>query len=59
MAGREVVVPDEKDLAELERILLDRDADAALEFLKRAIWERVRQARRGRLDPRQPMGPLP
>ena len=59
MASREVVALDELDLAELERILLDRDADAALEFLKQAIWERIRQARRGRLDPRQPMGPLP
>jgi len=59
VASREVVALDELDLAELERILLDRDADAALEFLKQAIWERIRQARRGRIDPRQPMGPLP
>ena len=59
MDGKLVITLDEWDLVELERIVLDRDAEAALEYLRRVVWERVRQARRGRLDPRQPMGPRP
>jgi len=59
MAGRSVIALTEEDLAELEQIVLDRDTEAALEYLKRVVWERVERARRGRLDPRQPMGPMP
>ena len=58
MADRSVIALTEGDLAELEQIILDRDAEAALEYLKRVVWDRVQRARRGRLDPRQPMGPL-
>ena len=58
MADRSVIALTEGDLAELEQIILDRDAEAALEYLKRVVWERVERSRRGRLDPRQPMGPL-
>ncbi len=59
MGDRIAVAFDEEDLAELERIVLDRDAVAALEYLRRVVWERARLARRGRLDPRPPMGPHP
>ncbi len=59
MTDRLVVTLGEDDLAELEEIILDRDADAALEYLRRVVWERAQRARRGRLDPRKPMGPLP
>ncbi len=59
MGNRTAVAFDENDLAELERIVLDRDAEAALEYLRRVVWERARLARRGRLDPRQPTGPHP
>ncbi len=59
MGNRTAIAFDEEDLAELERIVLDRDAEAALEYLRRVVLERVRLARRGRLDPRQPMGPHP
>jgi len=52
-----VVTLVEEDLTELEQVILDRDAEAALEYLRRVIWERVQRARRGRLDPRQAMGP--
>jgi len=55
---KSVITLAEEDLAELEQIILDRDAEAALEYLKRVVWDRVQRARRGRLDPRQPMGPL-
>ncbi len=59
LANRTAVAFDEDDLAELERIVLDRDAEAALEYLRRVVWPRVRQVRRGQVDPRQPMGPHP
>ncbi len=59
MGDRIAVAFDEEDLAELERIVLDRDAEAALEYLRRIVWPRVRQVQRGQVDPRQPMGPHP
>ncbi len=59
MTDRLVITLGEDDLAELEEILLDRDADAALAYLRRVVWEKVQRARRARLDPRKPMGPLP
>ena len=59
MGERLVVTLDEDDLAELEQVILDRDAGAALEYLKRVVWDRLQRARRGRLDPRKSMGPMP
>ena len=59
MTEKSVITLAEEDLAELEQIILDRDAEAALEYLKRVVWDRVQRARRSRLDPRQPMGPMP
>ena len=53
MAGKEVVALDEEELAELERIVQDKDKAAALDFLRRTIWQRVRSARLRRLDPNQ------
>ncbi len=59
VAEKSVITLAEEDLAELEQIILDRDDKAALEYLKRVVWERVQRARRGRLDPRKSMGPMP
>jgi hypothetical protein len=57
VADKIVVMLADEDLPELEQIIVDRDAEAALEFLKRVVWEQTQRARRGRLDPRQSMGP--
>lgn len=40
------IVLDDKDLIELQAILLDGDAEEALHFLKRVIWEQVEAVRR-------------
>jgi hypothetical protein len=49
MATREAVAFDADELLELEMILVDEDAGAAFEFLKRAVWQKIQRARRGRL----------
>ena len=49
MSTREAVGFAEEELTELEMILADEDAEAALDFLKRAVWKKVEAARRGRL----------
>ncbi len=59
MADKEAVALDEEELAELEMIIIDGDEKAALEFLRRAVWNKVRSARRKRLDPRQGAGLRP
>jgi len=49
MSTKEAVGFDEGELLELEMILVDGDAPAALEFLKRAVWNKIQRARHGRL----------
>ena len=49
MTTREAVAFDADELLELEMILVDQDAGAALEFLKQAVWQKIQRARRGRL----------
>jgi len=49
MATREAVAFDADELLELEMILVDEDHQAAFEFLKRAVWQKIQRARRGRL----------
>ncbi|MHB1415523.1 MAG: hypothetical protein ACYC1C_09735 [Chloroflexota bacterium] len=56
MAGREAVSLDERELTELQRIILDRDEAAAFAFLREAIWQKIQAARRKGLDPRQGTG---
>ena len=52
MAVKETFSLDERELAELERIILDRDEVAALFFLRETIWQRIRAARRRRMGGR-------
>jgi len=40
------IVLDDQNLVELRAILLDGDAQEALNFLKRVVWEQVEAARR-------------
>lgn len=49
MSTKEAVGFEQEELLELEMILVDEDAQAALEFLKRAVWNKIQRARRGRL----------
>jgi len=49
MSSKEAIAFDEDELLELEMILIDEDAEAALDFLKRGVWKKIELARRGRL----------
>ena len=40
---------DEKDVMELERIIIDGDEKEALRFLKKSIYDRIVHAQQGRL----------
>lgn len=40
---------DEKDLMELERIIVDGDKDEAMRFLKKCFYERILHSQQGRL----------
>lgn len=40
---------DEKDLMELERIIIDRDEKAAITFLKKCVYDRILHSQQGRL----------
>jgi hypothetical protein len=48
MDKKEAVSFDEEELLELEMILTDEDAEAALKFLKRTVWKKIDRARQGR-----------
>ena len=49
MNPKEAIAFDSDEMLELEMILVDEDAVAALQFLKRAVWHKILQAQRGRL----------
>lgn len=49
MNPKEAIAFDANELLEMEMILVDEDAKAALEFLKRAVWKKIQLARKGRL----------
>lgn len=40
---------DEKDLMELERIMVDSDKDDAMRFLKKYVYDRTLHSQQGRL----------
>ena len=40
---------DEKDLMELERIMVDNDKDDAMWFLKKCVYDRILHSQQGRL----------
>jgi len=40
---------DEKDLLELERIVIDGDEKGALSFLKKAVYDKIARSQQGRL----------
>ena len=40
---------DEQEMSELEEIMLDRDQEAALKFLRRSIYNKLIHAQRGKL----------
>ncbi|MDH5695183.1 MAG: hypothetical protein OEZ00_01040 [Dehalococcoidia bacterium] len=40
---------DEKELLELERIVIDSDEKGALSFLKKAIYDKITRSQQGRL----------
>ena len=40
---------DEKDLMELERVITDGDANEAMKYLKKVVYDRIAHAQTGRL----------
>ena len=40
---------DERDLMELERIIIDGDKEGALRFIKRSVYDRILHSQQGRL----------
>lgn len=46
---REAIVLDERELLELEMILVDEDGDEALRFLKKSVYAKVKRNQRNRL----------
>jgi len=40
---------DEKDLLELERIVIDGDEEGALSFLKKSVYDKVSRSQQGKL----------
>ncbi len=46
---RTAVAFDENDLLELEIIVTDNDAEQALKFLKKSVYERIIHSQQGRL----------
>ena len=40
---------DEKDLMELERIMVDYDKNDAIRFLKKCVYDRILHSQQGRL----------
>lgn len=45
------VALDEEELVELQRIIIDRDREGALRFLKRSVYNKIARSQRGRLKP--------
>ncbi len=46
---RSAISLDEKDLIELERIIVDGDEKEALKFLKKCIYDRILYSQQGKL----------
>jgi len=40
---------DERELLELERVIMDKDEKGALSFLKKFVYDRIAHAQQGRL----------
>jgi len=40
---------DEKDLMELERVMVDNDKEEAMRFLKKCVYDRILHSQQGRL----------
>ena len=49
---RAAVSFEERDLLELERIMLDGDEKGAVRFLRKRVYDRIAHAQRGRLKSR-------
>ena len=56
MNPKEAIAFDSDELLELEMILVDEDTEAALEFLRRAVWKKIQLTRQGRLKCRLDYG---
>ncbi len=50
------VTLDEQEMIELEQIIVDRDEKEALRFLRHAIYNKLVQAQRGKLQPELAQG---
>jgi hypothetical protein len=53
------VALDEEELVELQRIIIDRDGEEALRFLKKSVYNKIARSQRGRLKPHLENGEQP
>ncbi|MHB1415662.1 MAG: hypothetical protein ACYC1C_10440 [Chloroflexota bacterium] len=56
MAEKATVTLENEEMLELERIVIDHDEKAALEFLQQVVWHRARKSGRKMINPRQGTG---
>ncbi|MHB1133014.1 MAG: hypothetical protein ACYC4L_11570 [Chloroflexota bacterium] len=56
-AGQSISLAPEEVL-ELQQILVDDDADAALTFLRQVVWRKVKAGQRHLINPKQGTGAL-
>lgn len=46
---RTAILLDERELLELERVMTDRDKEAAISFLKKSVYDKVIRSQQGKL----------
>ncbi|MFB0558933.1 MAG: hypothetical protein ACETVS_00115 [Dehalococcoidales bacterium] len=46
---RTAIALDERELLELERVIMDRDEKGALSFLKKAVYDKITRSQQGKL----------
>ena len=47
-AKKATITLDETEIIELESVIIDRDNKAALEFLKKSVYDKVARSQRGK-----------
>jgi hypothetical protein len=58
MAQKVAISLSDEELVDVQRILTDRDGEAALGFLREVVWHRAKAAARTLINPRQGTGAL-
>ena len=48
---RTAITLEEEEMLELEQIVTDRDDEAALKFVRKAVYNKIARSQRGKLQP--------